>query len=180
MRWLSSSGGPRICGEEHISMEWKGIDGLSANSDYKNDYERGCSTREYLEKMTCAGGCVLVLGDEPLQSTFFRTEGQGANLTIARWVYAVSSEGAEDFLKESVADVKPLAPAISFDVAEGKLVLMDSVMSWSAKDLLTADIEPGSYLVTTEQHQLDNKFSFIVHRFLGTDRARSRSLASRP
>jgi hypothetical protein len=166
MRWLSSNGGPLICGEEYLSGAWKGVDGSSANFGFKNDYERACSTREYLEKIACAGGCVLVLGDEPLQSTFFRIETNEESLAIARWIYATSPEGAERFLAEAVVDVRPSAEVVPFNVVEGELVLFDSAMSWPAEPCLRAYLEPDSYLVTTEMHKLEGKFSFIVHRFL--------------
>jgi hypothetical protein len=71
MKWINGGGGPLICSEEYISVRWKGTDGLSGNSGYRNDYEKAGSTQEYVEKIVCADGYVLVLGDEPAQSIFF-------------------------------------------------------------------------------------------------------------
>ena len=104
----------------------------------------------------------------PYNQLFFQTKGENRTHAIARWVYAESSEGVEKFLKTPVADAKALAPAISFEVTEGKLILFDSAMPWPEilKNHQRANLEVGSYLVTTEKHQWDKKFSFIVHRFL--------------
>ncbi|MBL8565209.1 MAG: hypothetical protein JNM89_05780 [Hyphomicrobiaceae bacterium] len=165
--WVNSGGGPLICAEVHISTQWMGINGLSKPSaSHKNDYERACRTQEYLEAMTCGAGYVLVLGDEPLQSSFFVTE--SGNLAIARWVSAQSPEGLRQFLTGPVADRGDLAPAIPFDVSQGPLVLFDSALRGS--DALAccpkADVKPGSYHVTTEKWQLERKFNFVVHRLL--------------
>lgn len=167
MEWVNSGGGPLICAEEHISAQWMGVSGLSTSgTPHRNDYERACSTREYLEAMTCAAGHVLVLGDEPLQSSFFSTE--TGDLAIARWVSAQSPEGVEKFLSGPVADGSDLAPAILFDVTQGRLVLFDSALRGS--DALAgcpkADVQPGLYRVTTEKWQLERKFNFVVHRLL--------------
>jgi hypothetical protein len=170
MKWINSGGGPLICCEESISVQWKGVDTLSASSSHASDYARASSTQEYLERMACASEHVLVLGDEPLQSCFFRSESVDANLAIARWVYAESLDAAEKFLKGRVADTETLAPAVAFEVIEGKLVMFDSAMPWpnNLANCLRADIKPGSYLVTTEGCQLDQKYRFVVHRFSKT------------
>jgi hypothetical protein len=83
MQWINSGGGPLICGEKHVAARWFGLHGLSTQSRYSNDYERACATNELLEKIVCGDGYVMVLGDEPLQSSFFRN-GRG-ELGIARW-----------------------------------------------------------------------------------------------
>lgn len=168
MKWVNSRGGPLICAEERISVYWMGAYGLSAigGSTQRNDYERACSTCEYLGTMACAGGHVLALGDEPLQSSFFRT--LSGNLAIARWVYAQSPDDVEKFLKGPVGDASELTSAVSFEVGEGPLVLFDSALRGAdaSARCTKADVQPGSYQVTTEKCQLEKTFSFIVHRFL--------------
>lgn len=157
-----------ICAEEHISVHWMGVYGLSAtcSSTQRNDYERACSTREYIEAMACAGGYVLTLGDEPLQSSFFRTV--SGDLAIARWVYAPSPDNVETFLRRPLDDISELASAIHFEVSEGPLVLFDSALRGA--DALArrtkTDVQPGSYRVTTEKCQSGKTFRFIVHRLL--------------
>jgi hypothetical protein len=90
-----------------------GISGLSiSGAPQGDDYERACRTEEYLEAMACAEGYVLVLGDEPLQSSFFRTA--SGDHAIARWAYAQSHERAEKFLEEPAAGSRDLAPPIPF------------------------------------------------------------------
>jgi hypothetical protein len=139
--------------------------GLSiSGASQGNDYERACRAREYLEAIACAHGNVLVLGDEPLQSSFFRTA--DGDLAVARWVYARSREGVEEFLEGPAEGRSDLAPTVPFNVLEGSLVLFDSALRGT--DALarcpTANMPPGSYRVTTEKRQLEGEFSFVVHR----------------
>lgn len=167
MNWVNSGGGPLICAEEYIAARWLGIGGLSApGTPQKNDYERACSTRQYLEALPCAAGAVLVLGDEPLQSSFFRAH--NGDIAIARWVYAQSCDGVEKFLTEAIAGTSDSAPAIPFNLIQGPLVLFDSALR--GLDALAqcpkADVKPGWYYVTTEKWQLERRFNFLVHRLL--------------
>ena len=164
MDWVNSGGGPLICAEADIAAHWMGVDGLSMHGvPQRNDYARACSTRQYLETMACDAGYVLVLGDEPLQSSFFRTS--SGDPAIARWGYAQSGESVERFLTE-VGIGSDLASAIPFDVRRGPLVLFDSALRGT--DALArcpkANVQPGSYRVTTEKWQLEKRFNFIVHR----------------
>jgi hypothetical protein len=166
MNWVNSGGGPLICAERCVAVQWLGIAGNSASgASQKNDYERACSARQYLEAVTCAAGFVLVLGDEPLQSSFFRTD--GGELAIARWVYAQLHGDVESFLTAPAAENREQAPATPFNVTQGPLLLFDSALRGT--DVLVkcpkADLRPCSYRVTTEAWQLGRKFSFIVHRF---------------
>ena len=164
MKWVNSGGGPLICAEEGIAVHWMGVHGLSVSPGVtrRNDYERACGTQEYLEALPCDGGYVLALGDEPLQSSFF--SGDSGELAIVRWVYAQSPD-VEKILKDVIGDTRELAPAISFEVRQGPLVLFDSALRGA--DVLArcpkAEVQPGSYYVATEKRQLEKNFSFIVH-----------------
>jgi Immunity protein 21 len=166
MEWVNSGGGPLICAEAHISAQWMGIDGLSANSGVteRHDYGRACGVQDYLEAMACASGYVLVLGDEPLQSSFFRT--YGGDVAIARWVYAQSRDDVEGFLAGPAAGGSDVAPPIPFVVTQGPLVLFDSALRGvnALARCPKADVQPGSYRVTTEKWQLERRFNFVVHR----------------
>ena len=163
MEWTSSAGGPLICGERRVVSRWMGIHGLSANSRCENDYERTCATREFLEKIDCADGCVLVLGDEPHQSLFFRNDRQ--ELAIARWVYADASN-VEQILTR-LAGLEPLCPPVPFEVEEGCLVLLDSAWGgFEIKSWQEVEVQPGLYQVTTEQLLSDRRYNFIVHRLV--------------
>jgi hypothetical protein len=173
MEWVNSGGGPLICAEERISVYWMGIYGLSATcgSTQTNDYARACSSHEYLEAIACGDGYVLALGDEPLQSTFFITA--SGEVAIARWIYALSSDQVEMFLRSPIGNISEIAATIPFDVSEGPLILFDSALRGTdpLAHFTKADVQPGSYHVTTEKHQSDNTFSFIVHRLLKDDRS---------
>jgi hypothetical protein len=143
-----------------------GIHGISATSHHKNDYDRACSTNEFLEKVGCRTGHLLVLGDEPLRSSFFRDD--KGDLAIARWVYAEAGSQVEQLLKESGTEA--VCPPVRFEVIEGELLLLDS--AWGGFEIegcQTANVRSGYFNVTTERLQSDGHFSFIVHRLVRSE-----------
>jgi hypothetical protein len=147
-----------ICAEVDTGAQWLGISGLSKPGvSQSNDYERSCGTSLYLEAMACGAGFVLVLGDEPLQSSFFQTN--TGDLAIVRWVYVEVHADVEKFLKGPVIG-GDLVSATHFEVARGPLILFDSALR--GEDALAnsprADVQAGSYRVTTEKWQVDRTF----------------------
>jgi immunity protein 21 of polymorphic toxin system len=166
MEWINSRGGPLICAETHIAAQWMGIRGLSAvNRVAKSDYERACAAIEYLQPIPCGTEKVLVLGDEPLQSTFL-TEQDGQQV-IARWVYAQSHQLAEAALAKDGAEAFEISPRVKFRVNGGIVVLFDAALPGSeATQAVRSNIEPGRYEVTTEKLEINRVYSFLIHRFI--------------
>jgi|SRR5580704_13260017 hypothetical protein len=166
VEWINSTGGPLICAERDIATQWMGSHGLSAvHHAAKSDYERACTTCEYLQHIPCGTGEVLVLGDEPLQSAFL-TERVGQPI-IARWVYAQSRQAAEAALAKDLAEASEISPKIKFQVNDELIVLFDSVFLGSdITQAVTSSIEAGPYEVTTEKLEVKGAYSFLIHRFV--------------
>ena len=165
MEWVNSSGGPLICGEMAIATRWRGVFGLSSRSSVKSDYARACDAKEYLEVLRCGDGNVLVLGDEPLQSSFLRTESGG--LTIARWMYASSEDRALEFLRAS-SKSETLASPIRFEINGDCLLMFDAAIGGeNLTDHQMTMLERGFYSITTERVISKGVLDFIVHRFIG-------------
>ena len=167
MRWVNSAGGPLVCGEPLIVSGWRGVEGLSGggSTGVKNDYERACATRGYLEILTCGNGRVLILGDEPLQSSFFLTNKK--ETAIARWVFARSHD-MEELLCGLLDRTVELARPLAFEVAQGVMTLFDSALpSHAALDVSpTGELEVGRYLVTTEKFEVEKSICFLIHKFM--------------
>jgi hypothetical protein len=164
MEWVNSAGGVLICAEPDIGANWMGISGLSAGSK-GSDYERANATEEYIELMPCGQGAVLVLGDEPLQSAFFRLQ-EGA-LAIARWVALSPGQDAEKVLCHG-SDIVDLADPVGFRAHGTKLSLFDSALRPDMSTCVQSDIRPGHYEVTSEALKMDGCICFIIHRFLAS------------
>jgi hypothetical protein len=142
-----------------------GIHGISIGDAERRatDYDRACSTQEYVEILPCDAGEVLVLGDEPHQSSFFWTE--SGELAVVRWVYAQSGADIESFLLAPSAKSQELAPPLPFLVQQGRLILFDSALRSAdvGSELTAAEVAHGAYLVTTEKREVAKQFNFIVH-----------------
>lgn len=163
--WLNSTGGPLIFAETAIAKHWRGISGNSSwVSAGTTDYDRACQTSEYLEVLNCDGGEVLVLGDEPLQSTVL--QGPNAQPFIVRWIYSSGSLNLEKF--SNTRNFIELAPKTRFRVSTRELLLFDSSENLEEMGYahLIYNLSVGLYDVTTEEMLIEGQHHFLIHRFL--------------
>lgn len=161
--WISSDGGPLICATPSALSEWRGVSGSSSGSA-RTDYERACDESEYLGVIPCGSHKVLVLGDEPLQSTFART---ADGVVIVRWVSCLSGDRADKEIASLPSRLLVLGEPQQLLVNEPRLCLFDAALvgGHSVEPASCTDIEPGHYEITTEQHKREQEFDFLIHRF---------------
>jgi Immunity protein 21 len=167
MQWISTAGGPLICGEPSTVVDWLGVIGLSSSraGQCETDYELACSVSDYLGLIPCGTGHALVLGDEPMQAAFFITHrGEHA---IARWISAPSKYKAE-LLLNSQQLYSELMKQVNFVVKNDCLIMFDA--GSPAKSALASSpkitIKSGEYKITTEKiEHKEDKCKFIIHRF---------------
>jgi hypothetical protein len=132
MQWVQSGGGPLIVIPVEIAHLWRGDGGLGlpdgdlsmVRETVRNhtDYGRACSVDDYLGMLEVGPGRCLVLGDEPMATTFFPTEDGGI---IVRWIHG---ENEEDVIRavQSVPEGAWKPTPHRFDVGTGRLLLSDS------------------------------------------------------
>jgi hypothetical protein len=166
MKWINSGGGPLLCAERHVAANWMGTKGLSTNAvmGIRTDYDRACATTEYLDVVPCGAGNVLVLGDEPLQSSFVSTK--LGELFIARWGHAQVDLEDNAFLSRVLRDAFVISEGPLFQIEEGTLILFDSAPQGDEVDGEGARIEPGEYKITVEKLESKEVFNFLIHRFV--------------
>src|SRR4051812_20544359 len=99
LAWLFSDGGPLLLLQEELLPHWGGSDPLTGGSGAyggpsvtsgrapASDYDRACAVQGYLGLMRVGPGEGLVLGDEPMQTAWWRSAGQDAD-TLIRWQWA--------------------------------------------------------------------------------------------
>ena len=166
MEWVNSAGGPIVCGEECVCNSWLGIHGLSAagSKTAANDYQRACECRNYVDILPCASGQILVLGDEPLQSSFFIAS--DGVLSIARWVYSKNRDVEELLISSKLEFLEKNTP-LSLPTG-GRLGLFDSanVGATSGYAKSRVSLSAGEYTVTTERIKKEREHNFLIHRFL--------------
>jgi hypothetical protein len=133
------------------------------------DYGRACSVDDYLGMLEVGPGSCLVLGDEPMATTFFPTEDGGI---FVRWIHAENEEDVVQAVRSVPESLWERFPH-TFDVGRAGLLLLDSacpsddlrpppaegISSWMAVPVPT-----GTYLVHTADYQPDDRTHVILNR----------------
>lgn len=175
LTWIGSGGGPLLLLPRDLLADWYGFDDLSphhapASPVDVSDYDRACRiAREYLARIDVGAGGGIVLGDEPLDTTY--VEQPGGTAVIVRWVFANARAEAEDEL--SRLPPPPEAQG-NVDIVTGPdgLVLFDAACSGS--DILndncpylTIALAPGTYRADTMSWEPRTDSRFLLHHLRG-------------
>jgi hypothetical protein len=178
-KWVATGGGPLILVPVEVALHWRGTDGIGPSSKVKvswgeddfsgTDYGRACGVDDYLGVLACGPGDCLILGDEPMQTTFLPMKDCGL---IVRWMWA---ECEEDVLRavRSVPENVWEATPHRLQVGEGDLLLFDS--AYPGDDLpktgdgaeipwLKLPVPRGTYEIDTADYQPDERTRLILHR----------------
>jgi len=160
MRWIGTEGGPLILIAEAALAAWRGS--VSANG--RSDYDRACEVDDYVGVIATGTGDALVLGDEPLDTSWITDERGGGQLV--RWVYADCKDAVRRHVKD-LEDELFTSSGIRFLAQQPTHYLLDAAVEGSgiaAADHLTIDLVCGEYLVETCKYQPDSRTSLLVHR----------------
>lgn len=165
MQWIESDGGPLICIERESMSLWGGIDALTVPSEgVKNDYERTGDCLNYIETIALSEGSALILGGEPLRTTIWRIA--SGRILIARPVYADAKVDLEEMLRgfETLGFSDPIE-TVEIEWKSPVIDIFDSAWpgAYRDKDLLSIDVEPGTYRVLTQELKPDEENFFIMH-----------------
>jgi hypothetical protein len=158
MQWISSAGGPLILLPKALQQQWQGTYGVPS------DYEVACGVEGYAGVIEKVGCQILVLGDEPLETTASRLNGRPC---LVRWVYAPSPGVAES----SITAMGPLhlrgpLESVAIDIDGSPLVLMDAgAPGRHPGDTLELELEPGAYHVHVYEFAPARDMKFLVHAF---------------
>ena len=132
IKWVSTNGGPLVVIPVEFAHHWQGDGGLGfPNGDLSmvwetvrnhTDYGRACGIDDYLGMLDVGAGTCLVLGDEPMATTFLPTRDGGI---FVRWVHA---ENEEDVMRgvRSVPESLWNRFPHTIEVGSGGLLLFDS------------------------------------------------------
>ena len=163
IQWIDTNG-PPLCGIVETARHWAGTEGSSVG-EARSDYTRACEVTDYVGKIACGPGEILLLGDEPLRSAFYYLADQA--LVIARWWSCESIDRAERALAELPSQLFVLEDYVSFVANTASLVMFDAAhRGTEPDDYRLATIAPGAYSVTSEKYELPGVFRFLIHRFL--------------
>ncbi|MET8029793.1 Imm21 family immunity protein [Streptomyces avermitilis] len=137
--WVESGGGPLIAIPEVVLPFWAGADG----DELSTDYDRACDVDASIGLVPVGDTRALVLGDDPLSTTFLPEHG-----TFVRWC-AADSEGELLAAVPAALAAAEWEPEVRWDVPSA-VVLFDA--AWPGNDAertghLRVALEPGRYAV---------------------------------
>lgn len=183
MKWIASAGGPLILIPEKSYKLWSGIFKRSAYligieedaEDFldpdETDYGRACLVDDYLGLVKVDSEEVLILGEEPMLTTFFFSLEQPV---LARWCYGESEALVENYL--ATIDLDSIGNwefALTLNISSTRQFLFDAACSASmldheSNDYLPLNIPQGRYKIWTSMYEPDAKTKLIIHRFDAT------------
>lgn len=166
MKWIESSGGPLICIENELAIEWMGIDGSkTASNQPTNDYARACELKDYLGRIELINGSALILGDEPLPTTVLKKPDSDFIIRV----YYMDSDADVPALLNTIDDSVFNNPieSLVYNVKSSKLIIFDSAISGGdyKKPILVFNLLPGKYNILTKRVDPDSRTSFLLHKF---------------
>jgi hypothetical protein len=173
LRWVESNGGPLLLLPEMLLPSWTGSDeppvwrNIKAkfrfNPDGRaTDYDRACDVHDFVGVIEVGDGTGLVLGDEPLATTWWPSIDGGF---LVRWDFGDSDEAVRAHLAR-LESAGPWEPGPTFECSRGPLILFDSADPGldPLNERLTIELKPGKYLLGTCHHKPDSQTSLRLHR----------------
>ena len=167
--WIASGGGPLIVLPDSALAYWNGADEpemgiIPVDEGASSDYERACSMSDWVGVIPVGPEEGLVLGDEPLDTRWWRPHESGS-LYLIRWIHGDSTGSVLESL--SALDELPLEPTgVLFRNNSERVVLFDSAMPGT--DILTPyssmNLAPGTYMVAMGQFKPNPKTKVLVLR----------------
>lgn len=127
-KWLSSSGGPLVIMDENTAKRWTGSLGPHA------DYDLCCQTVDYAEKLYVRDSNVLILGDEPLQTTVATADNL---ILIVRWKWAESEADVQRMLNAFDFSLAPYEEKFDIEWANTNLVIFDAANVYVHKEAIS-------------------------------------------
>jgi hypothetical protein len=172
--WIQSNGGPLLLLPQDLLETWEGADppsgGRRVEAEFRfdptgpaTDYDRACDIGEFVGAIEIGEGFGLVLGDEPLATTWISL-GPTAGV-LARWRFGPSHEAVERSLI-SVADLAGWQESLVFHLTSRPSVLLDAAEPGSERmgRRLVIDLTPGQYVVETLEFRPEAEIALLLHR----------------
>lgn len=180
LKWIVSAGGPLILISDKTISRWSGILNRSAYlkkeeedaDDFLDpdeaDYGKACQVDGYVGLIKLDDEEVLVLGSEPMFTTFFFSHGKPV---LARWFNGED----EAFVDHALLNIDlglmlNWEFELRFNLVSDTPFLFDSACSESMlnnqqRDYLRLNMKAGYYEVSTSVYEPDDKTKLILHKF---------------
>lgn len=154
--WIFSAGGPLVLLQASTLEVWRGVFGA--------DYEAACAVTGYIGVLKKEHRDVLVLADEPMQTTHFN---DGTDDFLVRWIYGTDEETVVGTLQSMPHALKDATEEVRLELAEDRQLIIDSgAEGATAAERLELSLLPGSYTVKVFKYDPSPDVSLIVHQFI--------------
>lgn len=154
--WIFSAGGPLVLLQASTLGVWRGVLGA--------DYESACAVTGYMGVLRKERRDVLVLADEPMQTTHFN---DGTDDFLVRWIYGTDEETVVGTLQRMRQLLNDAIGEVPLEIVEERQLLIDSgAEGASAAKRLELSLLPGNYAVKTFEYDPSPDVSLIVHQFI--------------
>ena len=164
--WISEQGpGPLVVVRKSLLGYWRG---LNVPGGERSDYGRACAIGE-VGCIDIRGGGVLVLGDDPLRTTWLPKPQGGM---FVRWV-AASDEAAAIAATESGADATWTPTGCTFTTAGGEHLLFPASQAGedTTQERLAFELREGEFAVSSAMLE-DGDATVLVYRLVWRPQAR--------
>lgn len=179
--WMASNGGPLLLVPGEYLSSWGGVghppNGRHIEAQFRwsgldeaaTDYDRACDVTDYLGLLDIDTGQGLILGGEPLSTTWqtaAAASDDDAGGLVIRWVY-VNSETDVIAALEHVPQSTWQDESLVFSVRHQPLYLLDAASpggELQGDDHLTIHLPAGIYSIATAEYEPDDHTSLILHR----------------
>jgi len=174
LQWVESAGGPLLLLPQDLLGFWEGVNtppnfrNVSAEFRWNEtgiatDSDRACDVNDYVGLIDVGPGKGLVLGDEPLATTWISSpSGNGGILVRCR--FSESDEEIQEVLNSQLnAKSWVEGPVLTLDGSP--LVLFDAAASGTRiESRLVAHLPKGTYRVGTLDYTPHAEVSLLLHR----------------
>ena len=164
-RWVVGQGpGPLVVVRKALLASWRGLD---APAGQRSDYGRACAISE-IGCLDLKGGTALVLGDEPLRTTWLAKPQGGM---FVRWIAGDDETGALAAL-ETGADATWSPTGCAFTTAGGEHVLFPAAATGenAAQECQRFELREGDYDVLSAVLD-EGRASVLVYRLVWRPKA---------
>lgn len=188
--WIEPAGGPLVVISDNAINLWSGIykresyllgkveDADDFMDSAETDYGESCLVDDYLGLVEVGRENGLVLGNEPMPTTIFKSSDNEIN--IARF-YCYGIKDSEHYADElllnlDLALVDNWESKLTVTFNSGKQFLFDAAVGGKEIhkqkeniDFLLSHLTPGQYNVFTTVYEPDEETKLLLHRLVATN-----------
>jgi hypothetical protein len=155
-QWIFSAGGPLVLLQSSIIDAWHGVLG--------EDYDNACAVTGYTGVLRKERRDVLVLADEPMQTTHFNN---GVEDFLVRWVYGPDEETVAGTFQNMRHVLKDWIERVTLEIVDDGQVIIDSgADGLKATERLELSLLPGKYVIKTFDYDPSPEVSLVVHQLI--------------